>query len=207
VTEPRQRPEVTFTIIVPTSGRPTLGRTLDSIAEQLQPGDEVIVSCNRDGDYGNAARDGAMARADGTHLLFMDDDDQFARGAFTTIRRFAQENPGRIGVFRMRFDHGLTLWTEPVVRLANVSGQMLCVPNVSEKLASWSGGDDRHGDFEFLRGTIALQGEPLFRREIIAFARADRRIFRRAATRVRRLPMRGRYHWRRSRIRRLVGRG
>jgi glycosyltransferase involved in cell wall biosynthesis len=207
VNESHGRQEVTFTVIVPTSGRPTLGRTLDSIVEQLEPGDEVIVSCNRDGDYGMTARDAAMERAKGSHLLFMDDDDQFARGAFETIRRFARENPGRIGVFRMRFDHGLTLWTEPVVRLANVSTQMLCVPNVPQKLASWRGGEvSRHGDFEFLRGTIALQGEPLFRTEIVAFARADRRILRRAATRLRKLPVRFRYHWRRSRIRRLIDR-
>jgi glycosyltransferase involved in cell wall biosynthesis len=198
---------VTFTVIVPTSGRPTLGRTLDSIAEQLEPGDELIVSRNDDGDYGMAARDAAMPRALGTHLLFMDDDDQFARGAFRTIRRFAEEYPGRIGIFRMRYDNGLTLWTEPVVRLGNVSTQMLCVPN-SGRLGSWQAGEiSRHGDFEFLRATVALQGEPVFRREIVAFARADRRLLRRTATRLRKFPVRFRYHWRRSRLRRLLDRG
>jgi glycosyltransferase involved in cell wall biosynthesis len=198
---------VTFTVIVPTSRRPTLGRTLDSIAEQLEPGDELIVLCNRDGDYGMAARDAAMARAQGTHLLFMDDDDQFARGAFRTIRRFADAHPGRIGVFRMRYDNGLTLWTEPVVRLGNVSTQMLCVPNSKDKLGSWRAGEiARHGDFEFLRATATLQGEPLFRPEIVAFVRTDRRLIRRGLTRVRKLPVRFRYHWRRSRPRRLLGR-
>jgi glycosyltransferase involved in cell wall biosynthesis len=207
VSESRRSPEATFTVIVPTSGRPTLARTLDSIAEQLEPGDEVIVSYNRDGDYGMAARDAAMARARGSHFLFMDDDDQFARGAFRTIRRFAREHPGRIGIFRMRFDHGLTLWTDPVARLGNVSTQMFCVPNVPGKLGSWRGGDvARHGDFEFLRSTIELQGEPLFRSEIVAFVRADRRIVRRTATRLRKLPVRIRYHARRSRVRRLIDR-
>jgi glycosyltransferase involved in cell wall biosynthesis len=198
---------VTFSVIVATSARPTLGRTLESVAEQMEPGDELIVSCNRDGDYGMAARDAAMPRAHGTHLLFMDDDDQFARGAFRTIRRFAQAHPGRIGVFRMRFDNGLMLWTEPVLRLGNVSTQMLCVPNKSEKLGSWQAGDiPRHGDFEFLRATATLQGEPIFRREIVAFVRTDRRLARRTVTRVRKLPVRCRYQWRRSRVRRLLGR-
>lgn len=198
--------QVTFSVIVPTSGRPTLGRTLESVAEQLEPGDELIVSCNDDGDYGMAARDAAMARATGTHLLFMDDDDQFARGAFATIRRFAEQHPNRIGIFRMRYDNGLTLWAEPVMRLGNVSTQMFCVPN-SGKLGSWRAGDvARHGDYDFLRTTVALQGEPIFRPEIVAFARTDRRLLRRAATRVRKLPVRFRYHWRRSRLRRLSGR-
>jgi glycosyltransferase involved in cell wall biosynthesis len=198
---------VTFTVIVATSGRPTLGRTLESVAEQMEPGDELIVSCNDDGDYGMTARDAAMPRARGTHLLFMDDDDQFARGAFRTIRHFAQAHPARIGVFRMRYDNGLTLWTEPVLRLGNVSTQMICIPNDAGKLGSWRAGDiARHGDFEFLRATAALQGEPLFRREIVAFARTDRRLARRTVTRVRKLPVRVRYHWRRSRPRRLFGR-
>src|SRR5205823_966463 len=162
-------------------------------------------SCNCDGDYGMKARDAAMPRAQGTHLLFMDDDDQFARGAFRMIRRFAQAHPGRIGIFRMRFDNGLTLWTEPVVRLGNVSTQMLCVPNHKDKLGSWCAGDiARHGDFEFLRATAALQEEPLFRREIVAFVRTDRRLVRRTGTRAQKLPVRFRYHWRRSRLRRLL---
>ena len=126
--------DVTFSVIVPTRGRATILAALESITEQFEPGDEVIVRCSRDEDFGNAARQSMIDRARGTHLLFMDDDDQFARGAFRTIRRFAQAHPGRIGVFRMRFDNGLTLWTEPVLRLGNVSTQMLCVPNYQDKL-------------------------------------------------------------------------
>jgi glycosyltransferase involved in cell wall biosynthesis len=198
---------ITFTVIVPTSCRPTLGRTLESVAEQLKPGDELIVSCNVDGDFGVAARDAAIPRARGTHLLFMDDDDQFARGAFRTIRRFASAHPGRIGIFRMRFDNGLTLWTEPALRLGNLGSPMFCVPNAQDRLGSWRSGEiPRHGDFEFICTTAESQGEPIFRREIIAFVRTDRRFLRRVATRARRLPVRFRYHWRRSRVARLLGR-
>ena len=196
--------DVHFSVIVPTAGRKTLLGTLDSIVGQLEPGDEVIVRASRDEDFGNAARQSVIERAKGTHLVFMDDDDQFARGAFRTIRRFAEEHPNRIGIFRMRYDNGLSLWTEPVVRLGNVGTPMFCVPN-SGKLGSWrAGGIPRHGDFEFLRGTIALQGEPLFRPEIVAFVRTDRRLLRRAATRLRKLPVRFRYHWRRARLRRVL---
>jgi hypothetical protein len=106
----------------------------------------------------------------------------------------------------MRYDNGLTLWTEPVLRLGNVSTQMFCVPNAG-KLGSWRAGDvPRHGDFEFMRATAALQGEPIFRPEIVAFVRTDRRLLRRTATRVSQLPVRFRYHWRRSQLRRLLDR-
>jgi glycosyltransferase involved in cell wall biosynthesis len=197
-------PDITFSVLVPTIGRKTLLAALESIVEQFEPGDEVIVARNDDRDWGNAARRSAITRAKGTHLLFMDDDDQFARGAFAVIRTFARDNPKRIGVFRMRYDNGLVIWREPEVRLANVSTVMFCVPNERGKLGRWDDPENpRHGDFAFLRSTAELQGEPLFRREIIAFARTDRRRLRRSLVRIRKLPVRVRYHARRSRLRRV----
>jgi glycosyltransferase involved in cell wall biosynthesis len=200
-------PDISFSVIVPTRGRPSLRRTLDSIAEQLQPGDELLVRCSDDDDFGNAARQSLLERAQGTHLVFCDDDDQLARGALETMRSFAREHPGRIGVFRMRYDNGLVLWREPVVRLANVSSQMLCVPNVPGRLGRWHDPDvPRHGDLAFLQGSVDGQGDPVFRREIVAYVRADRRRLRRSLTRIRKVPVRVRYHARRSRFRRLLTR-
>ena len=167
---------VTFSVIVPTRGRSTLHGTLASITEQLEPGDEVILRCSRDEDFGNKARQSMIERAKGTHLVFMDDDDQFATGALTTIRRFAAENPGRIGIFRMRYLDGRILWTEPVLRLRNVSSQMFCVPNVPGKLGRWESPEyERIADYEFVRQTAELQGEPIFRDEVVAHIRSDRR--------------------------------
>jgi glycosyltransferase involved in cell wall biosynthesis len=197
---------VSFSIIVPTIGRPSLEGTLASIAEQLEPGDEVIVRCSRDGDYGNAARRSMIERAKGTHLLFIDDDDQYARGALPRIRRFAEEHPGRIGIFRMRYDNGLVIWKAAEVRLGNVGSPMLCVPNEPGRLGRWDDEIPRHGDFAFLSETVELQGAPVFRPEIVAYVRADRRLLRRAIVRVRKLPVRIRYHARRSRVRRLLAR-
>ena len=177
--------EVTFSVIVPTRGRRTILGTLASITEQFEPGDEVLVRCSRDEDFGNSARQSMIERAKGTHLLFMDDDDQFARGALATMRAFAREHPGRIGIFRMRFLDGRVLWTEPVLRLRNVSSQMLCVPNVPDKLGRWESPEyPRVADYEFVRATAELQGEPIFREEVVAHIRSDRRPLGRALKRV-----------------------
>jgi glycosyltransferase involved in cell wall biosynthesis len=200
-------PDVTFSVIVPTRGRRSLERTLASVVEQLQPGDEVLVRCSDAEDFGHSTRQELLRRARGTHLAFCDDDDQLARGALETMRRFVREHPGRIGVFRMRYDNGLVLWREPVVRVGNVGTPMFCVPNVPGKLGRWFDPDvPRNGDFGFLRTTVELQGEPVFRREIVAYVNADRRLVRRGLTRIRKLPVRFRYHARRSRLRRLLAR-
>ena len=176
---------VTFSVIVPTRGRSTLRGSLASITEQLEPGDEAIVRCSRDEDFGNAARQSMIERAKGTHLLFMDDDDQFASGALSVMRSFAAEHPGRIGIFRMRFLDGRLLWTEPVLRLRNVSSQMFCVPNVPGRLGRWESPEyERIADYEFIRGTADLQGEPIFRPEIVAHIRSDRRPLGRMRKRV-----------------------
>jgi glycosyltransferase involved in cell wall biosynthesis len=173
----------TFSVIVPTIGRRSLAATLASIAEQIEPGDEILVLCNRDDDYGNQARQSLLERARGSHLVFMDDDDQFARGAFATMRRFAREHPGRIGIFRMRFLDGRVLWKEPELRRTNVGSLMYCVPNVPEKLGRWTDSSEvyreqrrgDYGDFVFISETAALQGEPVFRPEVVAHIRSDRR--------------------------------
>lgn len=171
----RGRHDVTFSVIVPTTGRRSLKGTLASIAEQLEPGDELLVLCNRDGDYGNRARQSLVERARGTHLVFMDDDDQAAYGALAAMRRFARAHPGRIGIFRLRYLDGRMLWREPALRKLNVSTQMFCVPNVPERLGSWMHDDARLADWLFIAETARRQGDPLFQDAVVAHIRADRR--------------------------------
>jgi glycosyltransferase involved in cell wall biosynthesis len=201
--------DVTFSVVVPTRGRKTILPALESITEQFEPGDEVLVRCSRDEDFGNSARQSMIERARGTHLLFMDDDDQFARGALAAMRAFAREHPGRIGIFRMRYLDGRVLWTEPVLGLRNLGAPMLCVPNVPGKLGRWESPDyPRIADYEFLRGTVELQGEPIFREEIVAHIRSDRRPLPRALKRVT-TPL-GELRYRaapRTRLRRMLERG
>ena len=100
----------TFTIIVGTAGRKTLRRTLKSITPQLEPGDELFVLRDDSGDAGDTPRNQTMYRAAGSHLLFMDDDDVYVPDALANMRRFADENPGRIGIFRIQYTVGPKRW-------------------------------------------------------------------------------------------------
>ncbi|MDX6507040.1 MAG: hypothetical protein QOG06_1684 [Gaiellaceae bacterium] len=174
--------EPTLSIIVATGGRKTLRRTLRSVSQQLQPGDELLVLCDDSGDAGDTGRMNAMPRARGTHLAFIDDDDVYAPGALEHMRRFAREHPGRIGIFKMKHPAGTTHWREgePVLRYANVSTQTFLVPNVEGKLGRWRAGRPRPGggvyagDYVFITETAELQGAPVFVDEVTVYARPIR---------------------------------
>jgi glycosyltransferase involved in cell wall biosynthesis len=199
---------VTLSVIIPTRGRRSLRATLDSVVGQLEPGDEILVRCSLDEDFGNSARQSLVERARGTHLVFVDDDDQLATGALTVMRDAAQEHPGRVVVFRMKYLDGRTLWSEPVVRERNVGAPMLLVPNVPGLLGRWENPEyPRMADFRFLAETVALQGDPAFRPEIVAHVRSDRRPAVRLAKRIWAPLQAARYRLApRTRIRRALGR-
>jgi glycosyltransferase involved in cell wall biosynthesis len=175
----------TFSVILATRGRRTLARTLDSFLHQLGPGDELMIVCDASGDAGDSPRNDAMPRARGSHLVFIDDDDVYAPGAFATMRRFADENPGRIGIFKLEYVVRTRRWVEPELRYKNVSTQMFLVPNVSGKLGRWERRNNVAGDFVFIEETARLQGEPIFVDEVTVLARPERNPFKRAFVRAR----------------------
>jgi hypothetical protein len=94
-----QGSRVSLSIIVPTVGRWTLERTLDSIRPQLHAEDELIVvyshEVTRDPSLGRggAEKVEGMRRATGTHLAFMDDDDVYLPGALDLMRAHAADVP------------------------------------------------------------------------------------------------------------------
>ena len=164
---------MTLSIIVPTSGRPTLIRALGSVISQCGDGDEVIVVSDgpdedvdevcrlldirycegpKTGQWGNAQRQAGMAVAGGDYLLFLDDDDWFVLGAIDAVRRAIALHPGHPLIFRFVDKNGVTRWADRVVRTGNVSTQCLCVPNVKGQLGFW--GDTHEGDFVFLATTL-----------------------------------------------------
>jgi glycosyltransferase involved in cell wall biosynthesis len=199
--------DVHLSVIVPTSGRKTLRGTLESLVSQLEPGDEVIVLRDGAGDYGHSARNSAMPRAKGTHLLFQDDDDQYANGAIAEMRRFAREQPDRIGIFRMRYPDGRLLWADPELRYKNVSTQTFLIPNVPGKLGRWETDGLRDGDYVFIEETVGLQGDPVFCDHVVTHVRSDRRPVRRRMQRL--LAPLSRLRFRaapRTRLRRALGR-
>src|SRR5262245_34950248 len=108
----------TFSVIVPTCGRPSLAATLESLAGQLERGDEVLLIADgaqpeaerlwhRAGlpgryretaptaDWGASQRNLGLDLARGTYLLFMDDDDAYLPGALAVMRRAVEAAPDR----------------------------------------------------------------------------------------------------------------
>lgn len=159
----------TFSIIVATSGRPTLTRTLASLAPQLEHGDELLVIRNNEAPWGHATRDEAITRANGSHLWFMDDDDIATDDALSVIRSEVAAEPDSVHVFRMQ-QNQLLLWKDPVVRVGNVGTPMMVVPNVPGKIGGW--GTRYEADGDFLLETLSLRGDTaVFHEHIVALIR------------------------------------
>lgn len=161
----------TFSVVIPTVGRRTLDAAIASVTRQLQPGDEVIVVRNDRGDQGDWARNSAIGRAIGSHIVFLDDDDEFLPDALAKFRSFAIEYPGRVGLFRMRLPTGHLVWSEPIFAYGQVGGPTMVVPNVPGRLGRWVQ-TDVGNDWTFIEETVRLQNaEPVFRDEIVARVR------------------------------------
>jgi glycosyltransferase involved in cell wall biosynthesis len=182
----------TFSVIIPTVGRPLLSRVLGEVVPQLGAEDEVLVVGDgrqpeaermvREADprvrylefesahcWGHPQRNWAMERARGTHLLSLDDDDALRSGALEAVRSVSSRFPDRPLAFRVQYGSEL-LWREPRVACGNVTTQMFVVPNVKERLGRW--GDRYEGDYDFIRSTALLyplgMRSILWREEIIA---------------------------------------
>lgn len=174
---------VTFSIVIPTIGRATLKRTLESvIAAGCSLDDEVLVV--GDGEragaraiaaefrgqlpisyfetpptnaVGGPQRMAGLAIASRSHFLTFDDDDAYKPGAIELMRRVAEENPGKIIIFRMhrnppRFK-GDVLWQYRDPFIGNIGTPMMVVPRIPHQLGLWSWRPA--GDYDFLQSTLA----------------------------------------------------
>lgn len=150
---------VTFSILIPTVGRPTLIVTLGALIAQLEHGDELMVLRDQTGDWGNTARNRAIPRCAGTHLLFIDDDDRHTAGALAVIRDRVAADPDRVHVFAMhRLSDRRTFTPTLPLELGHVGTPMLCIPNRPDRLGQWS--TRYEGDFDFLTATLELHPDP-----------------------------------------------
>lgn len=187
---------MTFSVIVPTCGRPTLARTLESVilagatrsdevlvvGDGPQPAARKIVACFASRlriiyrqtppskCAGHAQRNHAMEFAKGSHLISIDDDDAYRPGALSRIRAAAQENPGRFLIFRMESHTPRhpwgTLWNYKGASLGNVGTPMMVAPNAPAKLGRW--GHRYAGDFDFLESTLSHYPEgPVWLEDVI----------------------------------------
>ncbi len=184
---------VKLSVVIPTLGRPSLERTLESCAAA----DEIIVVLDTsrgttelpcklppNAEFladrfgvtgGHAGRVVGIGMASGTHLAFMDDDDIYLPGAIDLMRSAACDVPV---IFRMdHYTHG-HLWRTPTIEFGNVSTQMYLVPNDPARLGTWTphvpGIPEPGGDYTFIKETCEKMGGPVWRPEVIAKLRPDR---------------------------------
>jgi glycosyltransferase involved in cell wall biosynthesis len=161
--------KVNFSVIVATTGRPTLERALRSL--ELSKGDEVLVvgedkpeirgiaeklsyrfiECPAGNDFGASERRVGIPEAKGTHLVFLDDDDIFLPGAFAAMRKACTDRPV---MFQMIWNDGRTLWETKEIKCGNFGTPCFVTPNIPEKLGEW--GLRYEGDYDFVVSTLAL---------------------------------------------------
>lgn len=156
-----------LSVIVPTLGRPTLSRLLDSF--ELGPEDECLIVAHgtkvqeRPGlrifDYvgeqvrgGGPLRDFAIKQARGDYLVFNDDTDIFLPGALDAIRAAIGPEPEPL-LFRVEI-RGDSLFDG--VAEGHVDGHQFVVPNIPAKLGTW--GSHAHCDWHFIESTLAKWG-------------------------------------------------
>ncbi len=164
---------VRISVLVPTPGRPTLQRALDSAAWA----DEVLVDRNNDGDLGYGARHRLMARAKGTHLCFLDDDDVHTDLAEGVFREHACDRPV---IAQMKYGaagdgSGYVLWHQKILRHGMTGTPMYLVPNDPRKLGTWmphAGPGSGGGDSVFIAETCGFyDGPPVWVPQIVALIR------------------------------------
>lgn len=192
---------IAISVIIPTIGRATLRRTLESVvAAGVSQHDEVIVVADghrpaaeamvrefarcipvryyeteETRDVGHPQRNRGMEIASGTHFSFMDDDDAYAPGALETIRRRVVEAPGAMWFFRMRaIDPSIpwrVLWERREVVYANFGTPMIVAPR-AVVAAGCRWGPGRGGDYRFA-AACARVATVRWAEEIVALIRPD----------------------------------
>lgn len=116
-----------------------------------------------------------ITQAKGDYLVFQDDDDVFAPDAMVNIHRAIRHvEPPRPHLFRFKAARfgGQTFWIKKgLVAQGAIGGHCLVTPNIPEKTGKWT--DRYEGDFDFIEETLRLWEplEPIWRQEVISFAR------------------------------------
>ena len=162
-----------FSVVMPTLGRPSLRAAISSVVDALEDDDELIVvgdgrqdyaadvveafqpanivyiEASMDGSvFGNAQRDAGMALARGDFLCWLDDDDVYVHGALDEIRRCIGDDRTHAHIFKALWGaghhaQGTVLWADREVREQNIATPMVVLPNRPYQ-RSWMDSND-HG--------------------------------------------------------------
>lgn len=157
----------TISFIIPTTGRKSLKKTLDSIKEW--PGDEVLVIKHDppSGYFGTEERQEGTDKAKCDYLAFIDDDDVYVQGAREIMAKALEENiQDNPILFRMQYPSGRVLWDDPELRCGNVGTPMILVPNIKDRLSKWT--RRWAHDLRFMDGWQWPRRKIVWRPEIIA---------------------------------------
>jgi glycosyltransferase involved in cell wall biosynthesis len=173
----RKTPRVS--VIIPSVGRDTLR---DAVAS-ARWADEVIVvfdaasvpadpppgvrvfACGPSGNWGAEQRSMGIARATGSHLAFIDDDDVYTPRAPDIVSRALAARPGRVHIFRMR-KASRVYGGHGCIYDGGIGTPMFVIPN-DGSTGTWT--KRRQGDFDFITTTLARHRRPpRFHDEVIA---------------------------------------
>lgn len=166
-----------ISLILPTTKERAglLIRAFASVEHQRGPGDEIVIQLDDPphGDKGAWARNIAMRRASGTHLMFLDDDDVFLPNAFADARKAIAETPTQPILFRVRYprDNGLLNWRRSDGLVwGEISTLGIVVPN-TPLLPQWDGVNWTNHESKFMIEACNVLPKPVvFRPEVIAEA-------------------------------------
>lgn len=166
-----------LSILMPTV-RPTLARSLASLAPQLSADDEVLllpdgpayfeqtrtiaeasgipnwrmIESGPFNNLGHGQINHALPLATKDAIAFLDDDDIYTPNAIAAMREGLAKHPGRPLLFRMRSYWDKLIWSEPKIEYGNIGSPCIVLPNDQQRLGRWWNG--RGADFEFLRQTL-----------------------------------------------------
>lgn len=184
-------------MIIPTIGRPSLIRLLETIPDE--PEIEVIVVGDTYNDdfsnaialaareiigrtniywhgydggvhrWGHPQRNHGMSIANGEWLMFTQDDNIYSPNAFEVVRNAINKNYPRPLLFKIMTWQAGIVWNVPILREGDIDADCIVIPNVPEKLSKWS--YRYNGDADFIMSTCELWDNDIaWRPEIIATA-------------------------------------
>lgn len=185
-----------LSIIVPTHDGDGLDTLFASVADQLLPGDELLVIGDSHGGpplgvapavwaaghtymeydahhhcWGHCQINYGITQATGDYLIFIDDDDCFPDGALQAVRdaisTLHAPRPLMFKFYSRR--HGRTLPPGHYVQESAIGGHAMVVPNVPARLGRW---ECRYaGDYDWIVSTLALwPSGPAWYDDVIACA-------------------------------------